>query len=296
MEKIFNGIATAIITPMNEDCSINYSKLEELTERQISNGLDSIVVCGTTGEASTLSEKEHLSAVKCVYEKASGRVPVIAGTGSNDTAQAIRLSQQAEKIGVQGLLSVVPYYNTPSQDGICQHFYQISKSVKIPIILYNIPSRTGREIKPETVLRLIDATKNIAGIKECVFENAVNLKKICRSDFSIYAGNDDLARKVLDIGCSGVISTVSNIVPDFMVKYIELINRGDANQTDYFEERLLQLLTGVFQPEETNPGTTKALMNYLGYQAGPCRLPVTQPIGKNMEMLVNQWNKFLASV
>ncbi|MBO5281611.1 MAG: 4-hydroxy-tetrahydrodipicolinate synthase, partial [Lachnospiraceae bacterium] len=212
---IFTGAGVAIVTPMHEDGSINYEKFAELVEFQIKGGTDAIIVCGTTGEASTMSHEEHLDVVRYCVEVVKGRIPVIAGTGSNCTETAVYLSQEAEKYGVDGLLLVSPYYNKATQNGLYTHFKTVADSVKIPILLYNVPSRTGCNILPQTVVRLCRDCENIVGVKEASgnISQIAQLAALAKGSVDIYSGNDDQIVPILSLGGKGVISVLSNVAP-----------------------------------------------------------------------------------
>ena len=223
---IFKGAGVAIVTPMYEDGKVNYEKLEEILEDQIANSTDAIVICGTTGEASTLSHEEHLDAIKYTVEKVNHRIPVIAGTGSNSTETAIYLSQEAEKYGVDGLLLVTPYYNKATQKGLYQHFKAVADSVKVPVILYNVPSRTGCNIAPETVVKLCTEVENIVGVKEASgnLSQIVKLMSLSDGKVDLYSGNDDQITPLLALGGKGVISVLSIVVN--VVVFAAIIKRS----------------------------------------------------------------------
>ncbi|MEN6462883.1 MAG: 4-hydroxy-tetrahydrodipicolinate synthase [Syntrophomonas sp.] len=278
---LFTGSAVAIITPFKND-AIDYDKLAELIEFQISNGTDAIVVCGTTGEASTLPDEEHVSAVKFTVEKVSKRVPVIAGAGSNDTSHAIKLSQAVEAAGADGILSVTPYYNKTTQKGLYAHYIAIAGSVKIPIILYNVPSRTNLNINPETArdLSLID---NIVAIKECNFSQLGDIVNLCGEDFSVYSGDDGIVVPMMSLGAKGVISTSANLIPrdfhEMTAKYLA----GDVEEARKIQLRALNLIKALFI--EVNPIPIKAALNLIGMHVGICRMPLVEMSEKNLEVL-----------
>ena len=213
--SIFKGAGVAIVTPMKENGEVNYEKLAELIEFQIANGTDAIIACGTTGEASTLSHEEHLDVIKYTVEVVAGRIPVVAGTGSNSTETAVYLSAEAEKYGADGLLLVSPYYNKATQNGLYQHFKTVADAVKIPVLLYNVPSRTGCNILPETVLRLCKDVENIVGVKEASgnISQIAHLAAIADGCVDIYSGNDDQIVPIMALGGIGVISVLSNVAP-----------------------------------------------------------------------------------
>lgn len=274
--SIFTGAGVAIITPMTETGAVNYPKLEEILEYQIANGTDAIIICGTTGESSTLSHEEHLEAIRFTAEKVAGRIPVIAGTGSNCTETAIYLSQEAEKYGVDGVLLVTPYYNKATQKGLIAHFTKIANSIKIPVILYNIQSRTGVNIAPETMAYLAKNVENIVGVKEASgnISQIAKIAELCGESFDIYSGNDDQVVPLLSLGGKGVISLLSNIAPkethDIVAKFMD----GDVKGSRELQLRALPLIEKLFC--EVNPIPVKAAMNMLGWEVGPLRMPLSE--------------------
>lgn len=270
---IFTGAAIAIITPMNEDGSINFSVLGEMIDDQIANGTDAIVICGTTGEASTMSDEEHLECIRFAVEKTAKRVPVIAGTGSNDTSYAIKLSKEAEELGADGLLLVTPYYNKTTQKGLIAHFTAIADAVNIPIILYNIPGRTGMNMEVSTIKELANH-KNIVAVKEASgnISYAAKLIAECGDAIDVYSGNDDMIVPLMSLGAKGVISVLSHVIPKQthdMVQYCLDNNYAEATklQIDY-----LDLINNLFI--EVNPIPVKEAMNMMGVNVGKCRLPL----------------------
>ena len=274
--SIFTGAGVAIITPMTETGAVNYPNLEEILEYQIANGTDAIIICGTTGESSTLSHEEHLEAIRFTAEKVAGRIPVIAGTGSNCTETAIYLSQEAEKYGVDGVLLVTPYYNKATQKGLIAHFTKIANSIKIPVILYNIQSRTGVNIAPETMAYLAKNVENIVGVKEASgnISQIARIAELCGESFDIYSGNDDQIVPLLSLGGKGVISVLSNIAPrethDIVAKFMD----GDVKGSRELQLRALPLIEKLFC--EVNPIPVKAAMNMLGWEVGPLRMPLSE--------------------
>ena len=274
--SIFTGAGVAIITPMTETGAVNYPKLEEILEYQIANGTDAIIICGTTGESSTLSHEEHLEAIRFTAEKVAGRIPVIAGTGSNCTETAIYLSQEAQKYGVDGVLLVTPYYNKATQKGLIAHFTKIANSIKIPVILYNIQSRTGVNIAPETMAYLAKNVENIVGVKEASgnISQIAKIAELCGESFDIYSGNDDQVVPLLSLGGKGVISVLSNIAPkethDIVAKFMD----GDVKGSRELQLRALPLIEKLFC--EVNPIPVKAAMNMLGWEVGPLRMPLSE--------------------
>lgn len=283
--SIFKGAGVAIVTPFNEDLSVNYEKLEELVDFQIDNGTDSIIICGTTGEASTLSESEHIECIKVAVKRAAGRVPVVAGTGSNSTSTAIYLSKEAEKAGADGLLVVTPYYNKATQKGLEEHFLEIAGNVDVPIILYNVPGRTGCNILPKTAVAIANKAENVVGIKEASgnISQAAELMKLAEGKIDMYSGNDDQIVPILSLGGVGVISVLSNIAPrdthDICYKYFE----GDVAGSRELQFKYLDVIKGLFC--EVNPIPVKAALNLMGMNVGGMRRPLTYMEDANIEVL-----------
>lgn len=273
---IFTGAGVAIITPFYENGEVNYNKLGELIDFQIENGTDSIIICGTTGESSTLSHEEHLECIRYAVEKTAKRVPVVAGTGSNSTETAVYLSKEAEKYGADGLLVVTPYYNKATQKGLIAHFTAVADSVKIPLILYNVPGRTGCNILPETAVQLAKNVKNIVAIKEASgnISQVVKLAQLAEGCLDIYSGNDDQIVPILSLGGKGVISVLSNIAPrqthDIVAKYME----GKPAESLELQLKLLPLINQLFC--EVNPIPVKKAVSLMGFEAGPVRMPLTE--------------------
>lgn len=277
----------ALVTPMNEDGSVNYAKLKELLEFQIANATDAIIICGTTGEASTLSEEEHLECIRYTCEVVAGRIPVIAGTGSNCTASAIYLSKEAEKCGADGLLVVTPYYNKATQNGLIAHYTKITEAAKLPSILYNVPSRTGCAIKPETVAKLVKDTEYVVGIKEASGDigNVAKIMHLCDGNIELYSGNDDQVVPLLSLGGIGVISVLSNVAPtyvhDMIFKYLE----GNVQESCKMQLDAIPLVDALFC--EVNPIPVKAAMNMQGKGVGGLRAPLTELEPQHEELLRN---------
>lgn len=274
MKKIiFEGAATALVTPMNSDGSVNYTALENLVEEQINNGIDALVICGTTGESSTLDHEEHVKVLEVATKKANKRVPIIAGTGSNDTNYAVKLCNDAAEVGVDAFLMVTPYYNKTSQHGLVAHYTYIADRVNKPIILYNVPSRTGVNIKPETY-KALSAHPNIVATKEANgdIESVKKTIELCSDDLCVYSGNDDQIIDVVALGGKGVVSVLSNIVPkdthDIVAKYLEGDKEGAIALANKYSELIRTLFIDV------NPVPVKEAMNMLGYNCGPLRLPL----------------------
>ena len=282
---IFTGAGVAIITPMKEDLSVNFEKLGEIIEEQIAGGTDAIIICGTTGEASTLSHSEHLHTIKYTIDKVAHRIPVIAGTGSNCTETAVMLSTEAEKYGADGLLLVTPYYNKATQKGLYQHFKTIADAVKIPIILYNVPSRTGCNILPETAVKMAREIENVVAIKEASgnISHVAKLIQLADGCLDVYSGNDDQIVPILSLGGKGVISVLSNVAPrethDIVAKYLD----GDVKGSAELQLKAIPLVDALFC--EVNPIPVKAAMNLQGKNVGLPRLPLTEMEPQNQEKL-----------
>ena len=273
---IFTGAGVALITPMNEDGSVNYEKLRELLEFHVANKTDAIIICGTTGEASTLSDEEHLECIRFACEVINKRIPVIAGTGSNCTQSAIELSKEAEKSGVDGLLLVTPYYNKATQNGLKAHYKAIAKEVNVPIILYNVPSRTGTRLAPQTVVDLCHEVPNIVGVKDATgdISEVAELMSLAKGTVDVYSGNDDQIVPVLSLGGKGVISVLSNILPkethDMVASYLE----GDVAKSCEMQLKYFDLVKALFC--EVNPIPVKKALNLMGMEVGSLRLPLTE--------------------
>ena len=272
---IFKGAAVAIVTPMHEDGKVNYEKLEELLEYQIANSTDAIVICGTTGESSTLTHGEHLQTIKFAIDKVAGRVPVIAGTGSNNTANSIELSKYAESVGADGLLLVTPYYNKTTQQGLIAHYSAIADAVNLPIILYNVPSRTGINILPETYAKL-SKINNIVAVKEASgdISQVAKIAQLCGDNLNIYSGNDDQVIPILSLGGLGVISVLSNIYPKFVHNMVINYLNGKHNAALSAQLNSLELINTLFS--EVNPIPVKEALNILGFNFGNPRLPLVE--------------------
>ena len=282
---VFTGAGVAIVTPMKANGDVNYEEFAKTIEYQIENHTDAIIVCGTTGEASTLTHEEHLDVIKYCVEKVAGRIPVIAGTGSNCTETAIYLSQEAEKYGVDGLLVVTPYYNKATQNGLYEHFKMIADSVKIPVILYNVPSRTGCNIAPETVVRLCRNVENIVGVKEASgnISQVARLMALADGCVDLYSGNDDQIVPILSLGGKGVISVLSNVAPQQTHDICEYYFKGETQKSMQEQLRAISLCDALFC--EVNPIPVKKAMNLMGVQAGPLRRPLTEMEDANVAKL-----------
>ena len=273
---IFEGAGVALVTPMREDGSIHYEKLRELVEFQIAGGTDAIIVCGTTGEASAMTHEEHIETVRFVCEVTNHRIPVIAGTGSNWTETAIYLSKEAEAAGADGLLLVSPYYNKATQKGLIAHFTAVAEAVTLPIILYNIPGRTGVNIAPQTIATLCRNVKNIVGVKEASgnFSNIATLMSMAGDCVDLYSGNDDQIVPLLALGGKGVISVLSNVAPQKAHDICASYFKGDVKESCRLQLEAIPLVTELFS--EVNPIPVKAALNLMGREAGPLRLPLTE--------------------
>lgn len=290
--SIFTGAGVAIITPMNQDGSVNYEVLGEIIEDQIAKSTDAIIICGTTGEASTLTHGEHLHTIKYAIDKVAGRIPVIAGTGSNCTETAIMMSKEAESYGADAVLLVTPYYNKATQKGLIAHFTAIANSIKIPVILYNVPSRTGCNILPETAVELAKNVENIVAIKEATGDIAQVTKLAALADgcIDIYSGNDDQVVPLLALGGKGVISVLSNVAPQATHDLCQKFFDGDIKGSLEIQLRALELIDCLFC--EVNPIPVKAAMNLMGWNAGPLRAPLTEMEPAHQERLAKAMKEF----
>ncbi len=288
---IYQGSGVAIVTPMNDDGSINYEQFRNNINYQIENGTDAIVVCGTTGESSTMTDEEHIECMRFTVEVVNKRVPVIAGTGSNDTRYAIELSQEAEKVGVDALLVVTPYYNKSSQHGLVKHFNMIADSVNIPIILYNIPGRTGVNINIETYVELAKH-KNIVAVKEASgnIGYVAQIIDACGDVLDVYSGNDDQIVPIMSLGGKGVISVVANILPQMTHDMTEYCLKNDFAKSSQIQIKYLDLINNLFI--DVNPIPIKEAMNMMGFNAGECRMPLVRMCDKNIEKLKNSLMKY----
>lgn len=283
--SIFTGAGVAIITPMKANGDVDYEAFAKLIEFQIANHTDAIIVCGTTGEASTLSHEEHLDVIKYCVEKVAGRIPVIAGTGSNCTETAIYLSQEAEKYGVDGILVVTPYYNKATQNGLYEHFKMIAESVKVPMILYNVPSRTGCNIAPATVVRLCKDVENIVGVKEASGNISQVAKLMAMADgcVDLYSGNDDQIVPILSLGGKGVISVLSNVAPEQTHHICESFFEGNVEESRKEQLRALDLCEALFC--EVNPIPVKKAVNLMGKCERFLRRPLSEMEEANAQKL-----------
>lgn len=292
MKKIlFKGCGTAIATPFDEN-GVNLKEFERLIENQIQNKVDSIIVCGTTGEASTMTLEEKLLTIKTAVKTSNGRIPIIAGTGGNNTKQVIEYSKEVEKLGVDGLLIVTPYYNKCTQSGLIEHYQIIAKNVSLPIILYSVPSRTGVNIEPKTCLAL-SKIENIVAIKEASgnLSQIAEIAHLCGDNLSIYSGNDDQVLPILSLGGIGVISVLSNVMPKYTHTMVQ--NFFDGNILDATKMQLdaIPLIKALFS--EVNPIPVKAALNLLGYDYGIPRLPLTKMTEEKESILKNELLKLM---
>lgn len=282
---IFKGAGVAIVTPMKENQEVNYEKLEELINFQIDEGTDSIIIAGTTGESSTLTMEEHRDVIEAAIKFTKGRVPVVAGTGSNCTATAIQLSKEAEEAGADGLLIVTPYYNKATQGGLIEHYSAIAKEVKTPIIMYNVPGRTGCNILPETAAYLYNHVENIVGLKEATGNLAQASKTMNLTDgkLDLYSGEDGLVVPLMSIGAIGVISVWSNVAPKDVHQMCQSFFDGDIEKARQIQMKGLPLVDALFS--EVNPIPVKKALNLMGMEVGPLRLPLTEMEEKNAKTL-----------
>ncbi len=283
-KPIFTGSGVALVTPFTES-GINFPKLEELIEFHIAHKTDALIICGTTGEGSTMTMEEHEAVLKFCVDKANGRIPMIAGTGSNDTNSAIRLCQYAEEVGYDGLLMVTPYYNKATQKGLCQHYGKIAESTKLPIILYNVPSRTGVSISLDTLKYLDEKYENINAIKEASGDVAFAAKIKAHTNLCIYSGNDDVTVPLIAIGCQGVISVIANILPEETHNMCVFAEAGKLDEANKIFLNMLDIMDAMFY--EVNPIPVKTAMNLLGFNVGILRLPLCEMEEKNLERLKN---------
>ena len=283
--SVFKGAGVAIVTPMYDNEEVNYDKLGELLEEQIARGTDAIIICGTTGEASTLTHEEHLAVIKYAVEKVNHRVPVIAGTGSNATDTAIYLSTEAEKYGADALLLVTPYYNKATQKGLKLHFSKIAESVKLPIILYNVPSRTGCNLQPETIVWLAEHVENIVGVKEASgnISQVAKLMSLAKGNVELYSGNDDQIVPIMALGGSGVISVLSNVAPELAHDIATTYLEGDVKKSCKLQLQAIELIDALFC--EVNPIPVKTALNLMGKEVGPLSAPLCTMEAANEEKL-----------
>ncbi|MBO5908747.1 MAG: 4-hydroxy-tetrahydrodipicolinate synthase [Clostridia bacterium] len=288
---IFEGVATALVTPMNEDGSINYDRLCSLIDEQIDAGIPALVICGTTGESATMTLEEHSEVIRVAVKHTAGRIKIIAGAGSNDTACAADLAKEAEEAGADALLVVTPYYNKATQNGLVAHYKYIAERVSLPIILYNVPSRTGVNIKPETYVKLAEID-NIVAIKEANgdISSVVKTRLLCGDKLDIYSGNDDQIVPIMSLGGKGVISVLSNVMPKETVEMCDRMLSGDIEGAASMQIQLSSLVDALFI--EVNPIPVKEAMNLMGMGMGPVRLPMTPMENATKAVLENELKKF----
>ena len=273
---IFKGAGVAIVTPMKDNLEVNYDKLDEILEEQIAGKTDSIVICGTTGESATLSEEEHLEAIRFTIERVNHRIPVVAGTGSNCTQTAIQMSKEAEEAGADGVLLVTPYYNKATQNGLIAHYTAIANEIKIPAILYNVPSRTGCKLESSTIAKLVKDVDNIVGVKEATGDIAMAAQIMydTQGDIDMYSGNDDMIVPMLSIGGKGVISVLSNVAPEDTHNICAEYFAGNVEKSRELQIKYLELIHSLFC--EVNPIPVKKALELMGFYGGNVRLPLTQ--------------------
>lgn len=288
---LFEGAGVALITPMKEDGSVNYEKLKELVNWQIENKTDAIIACGTTGESSTLDDKEHRKVIEEVVKETNGRVPVIAGTGSNNTQYAIELSKEAEKLGADGVLIVSPYYNKASELGLVKHYSTIADNINIPLIIYDVPSRTGCKISIDT-FKTLAHHENIVGVKAAsgVISDIATLAAECGDKLAIYSGNDDQIVPIMSLGGKGVISVISNIIPKETHDICQLYLDGECHKSTRMQLDFIDLAHTLFI--EVNPIPVKDAMNMMGMEVGPCRLPLCSLDKNKMDILKSCLKKY----
>ena len=289
---LFRGAGVALVTPFHEDGSVNYEKLAELVEEQIAGGTDAIIACGTTGEAATMSEEEHMDVIRFIIKAVNHRIPVIAGTGSNCTATAIDLSKQAEEAGAEGVLLVTPYYNKATQGGLIQHYEAVAGAISLPCILYNVPSRTGVTIQPETMAYLYQHVENIVGVKDATgnISMITKLMSLVDEHFLLYSGDDDQIVPLLSVGGSGVISVLSNVAPHETHEICRKWFDGDIKGAREAQFKAYPLIKALFA--EVNPIPVKAALNLMGKNVGSLRLPLTEATDSTKALLKDEMTKY----
>ena len=290
--SIFTGAGVAIVTPMKENGDVNFEKLGEILEEQIAEGTDAVIICGTTGESSTMTHEEHLEAIKYTVDKVNKRIPVIAGTGSNCTETAIYLSKEAEQYGADGMLLVTPYYNKATQKGLIAHYTAVANAVKLPIMLYYVASRTGCNITPETAAYLAEHVENIVGIKEASgnISQVAQIAALTKGKMDIYSGNDDQIVPILSLGGKGVISVLSNVAPKYTHEIVAKFMEGEVKESCEMQLAALPLVHALFS--EVNPIPVKAAMNLMGKEVGPLRMPLTEMEEEHKEALKKAMTDF----
>ena len=289
---LFRGAGVALVTPFHADGSVNYDKLAELVEEQIAGGTDAIIACGTTGEAATMSEEEHMDVIRFIIKAVNHRIPVIAGTGSNCTATAIDLSKQAEEAGAEGVLLVTPYYNKATQGGLIQHYEAVAGAISLPCILYNVPSRTGVTILPETMAYLYQHVENIVGVKDATgnISMITKLMSLVDEDFLLFSGDDDQIVPLLSVGASGVISVLSNVAPRETHEICQKWFDGDIKGAREAQFKAYPLIKALFA--EVNPIPVKAALNLMGKNVGSLRLPMTEATDSTKALLKDEMTKY----
>lgn len=289
---LFRGAGVALVTPFHEDGSVDYEKLAELVEEQIVGGTDAIIACGTTGEAATMSEEEHMDVIRFIIKAVNHRIPVIAGTGSNCTATAIDLSKQAEEAGAEGVLLVTPYYNKATQGGLIQHYEAVAGAISLPCILYNVPSRTGVTIQPETMAYLYQHVENIVGVKDATgnISMITKLMSLVDENFLLYSGDDDQIVPLLSVGASGVISVLSNVAPRQTHEICQKWFDGDIKGAREAQFKAYPLIKALFA--EVNPIPVKAALNLMGKNVGSLRLPMTEATDSTKALLKDEMTKY----
>lgn len=289
---IFKGAGVAIVTPMNENLEINYDKLDELLEEQIAGGTDAIIICGTTGESATLSEAEHIAAIRFTVDRVKHRIPVIAGTGSNATNTAIQLSTEAAQAGVDGLLLVTPYYNKATQNGLIAHYTKIVEAAKTPAILYNVPSRTGCNLAPKTIAQLYKNVEHVVGVKEASgnISQVAELMHLTDGAIDLYSGNDDQIVPILSVGGIGVISVLSNVAPRETHDIVDLYLKGKTQESLNLQLKAIPLIQALFS--EVNPIPVKAALNLMGKEVGSLRMPLSEMEDAHKAVLAEEMRKF----
>lgn len=289
---LFRGAGVALVTPFHADGSVNYEKLAELVEEQIAGGTDAIIACGTTGEAATMSEEEHMDVIRFIIKAVNHRIPVIAGTGSNCTATAIDLSKQAEEAGAEGVLLVTPYYNKATQGGLIQHYEAVAGAISLPCILYNVPSRTGVTIQPETMAYLYQHVENIVGVKDATgnISMITKLMSLVDENFLLYSGDDDQIVPLLSVGASGVISVLSNVAPHQTHEICQKWFDGDIKGAREAQFKAYPLIKALFA--EVNPIPVKAALNLMGKNVGSLRLPMTEATDSTKALLKDEMTKY----
>ena len=289
---LFRGAGVALVTPFHADGSVNYDKLAELIEEQIAGGTDAIIACGTTGEAATMSEEEHMDVIRFIIKAVNHRIPVIAGTGSNCTATAIDLSKQAEEAGAEGVLLVTPYYNKATQGGLIQHYEAVAGAISLPCILYNVPSRTGVTIQPETMAYLYQHVENIVGVKDATgnISMITKLMSLVDENFLLYSGDDDQIVPLLSVGASGVISVLSNVAPRETHEICQKWFDGDIKGSREAQFKAYPLIKALFA--EVNPIPVKAALNLMGKNVGSLRLPLTEATDSTKALLKDEMTKY----